>query len=319
MRVVSQGERALVERYVGGLAHVHTRLSNHPGHYESDQTVRSLVDFLTKNGLAGDKDAPLQYVMFNDHVSNPAWPAPVRAESARARKLDRRVWRERLAGVTVLFGFEASLMPDGRTDLPWQLAEDCELVIASRHVVPENLEHDGPAMQDMFERACANPAVDVLGHPARHIEGVRGMDWARIFELAARYGTAIEVNMNTYPDERHEPARTRWWAQWLNSLEESGADVFLGSDMHNERHRERFFSDWQRLGHGGPSLLASCVAAVAEAGIEPGRVVNANLRQFNAWLALDKVDRRVRTRVRAAATSERPAVSPAPVLAQRAA
>jgi hypothetical protein len=138
-------------------------------------------------------------------------------------------------------------------------------------------------------QACAHPAVDVIGHPARHIEGLRGMDWPGLFRMAAETGTAIEVNANNYPDGRHEPGRERFWAEWLQELERSGADVFLGSDIHNRIQRERFVSGWRTLGDPHrPNALAECAVALAEAGIEPRRVVNADYRRFLEWLALDK-------------------------------
>lgn len=316
MQVVGRVNRATVEDYIGGLAHVHTRLSNFPGHHESDQTVGSFVDLLVRNGLAGDARAPLQFVMFNDHASNPAWPAPLRAHSLRAQALERRHWREQVDGVRVLYGFEASLMPDGRTDLPWDLIEDCELVIASCHVVPEEIDHNPAALNAMFERACANPAVEVIGHPARYIEGLRGMDWERIFERAAATGTAIEVNMNIYPDPQREPGRTRFWAQWLAALADSGADIFLGSDIHNGVQRERFLRAWHQLGHPGVTRLSACVGGLLAAGIEPGRVVNSSWARFRSWLELDKRTRSVRSRVRVNAGNKAP-VSPARALVQR--
>ncbi|HEY2003778.1 MAG TPA: hypothetical protein VGH44_01530 [Candidatus Saccharimonadia bacterium] len=299
MHDVDRVDRAIIEQYVGGLAHVHTRLSNFPGHHESDQTVGALIDELVRAGLVGDPRSPLQYVMINDHSSNPAWPAPLRMHSLRAQALDRRRWREQVDGVRVLFGFEASLLADGRTDLPWELTEDCELVIASVHVVPDEIDHNAEALQEMFERACANPGVDVIGHPVRHIEGLRGMDWSRILERAAATGTAIEVNMNIYPDPKREPARARFWAEWLRALANSGADVFLGSDIHNRLQRERFVHDWLDLGHPGRSRVADCVGGMMAADIEPERVVNANWRQFRSWLELDKRARAVRARTRA--------------------
>lgn len=317
MQVVGRIDRAAAEDYVGGLAHVHTRLSNFPGHHESDQTVELFVDELVKNGLAGDPRAPIQFVMFNDHASNPAWPAPLRSNGLRTQALDRRQWRDHVNGVRVLYGFEASLMPDGRTDLPWDLIEDCELVIASRHTVPDEVDHNPVALHEMFERACANPAVEVLGHPARHIEGLRGMNWKRIFERAAATGTAIEVNLNIYPDPHREPGRTRFWGEWLVALAESGADVFLGSDIHNKFQRERFVHSWQQLGHHEVTRLTACVSGLRAAGIEPERVVNANWRRFRSWLELDKLARSVRTRVRAAELAKKAPASPTPKLVQR--
>jgi histidinol phosphatase-like PHP family hydrolase len=294
-----QSVRDLVEKYMGGLAHVHTRLSNHPGHVESDQSLKSFVDALVEYGLAGHPASPLRFVMINDHVSNPVRPRLLSWRGLRARLLKRRTWRGEVLGVPVYYGFEASMLPDGAIDLPWQLAEHSTLVIASRHRIPADIEQNARALHSLFERACTNPVVDVLGHPARNIEGLRGMDWPGLFALAADTGTAVEVNLNTYPDERREPARAAFWTRWLSELERSEADVFFGADIHNTWQRERFIQDWRTLSH--PQIhnqLASAVQAVARAGIKPERVVTADAKRFADWLGLDKRERRHLVRAR---------------------
>jgi hypothetical protein len=210
----------------------------------------------------------------------------------RLSLISRRNWRTEVRGVPVWYGLEASILPGGEIDLPWRIAETCPLVIASRHRVPAELDGSAIAMQALLERACANPMVDVLGHPARHIEGLKGMLWERLFRHAAETGTAIEVNVNTYPDPRHEPARIRFWHEWLVKLQHSGADVFLGFDMHNSWQREHFMADWRALGyHDIPNILGSCIGALDRAGIEPDRVVTSTLPRLRAWLDLDKRER----------------------------
>jgi histidinol phosphatase-like PHP family hydrolase len=281
-----------INDYIGGLAHVHTKLSNHKGHFESDQTVARIVQTLEAAGLAGSPAAPLKYLMINEHASNPVKPHPLGKFSLRARALLRSRWHRRLLGMPILFGFEASLLPGGRTDLTPRLAENCELVIGSRHRLPEAVRENPAALMELFEQACRNPAVDVLGHPARNIERLAGMDWGKIFEVARQTGTAIEVNLNIFPTAAAEPDRYEFWSAWLELLGRSGAAVFIGSDLHNQLQLRNFIKHWRDFDDlSRPNPLRDCVAAMLEHGLTPDRVVNANYLDFQIWLKLTKTER----------------------------
>jgi histidinol phosphatase-like PHP family hydrolase len=287
------GGGARWQAYLGGVAHVHTRLSNYPGHFESNQTVASTVRALVQAGLAGGEQAPVQFMVVTEHASNPVAPAALRPRGLRARRLRRARWRRVVQDVTVVYGLEASLLPSGVTDLTPELAEDCAVVIGSRHYLPPELERDATAVMRLLEHACMDPAVDVLGHSARGIEGLRGVDWARVMATAAASGTAVEVNANTFPDPRREPARIGFWREWLRLLAASGAGVFLGTDLHNDLQMRRFVRDWRHLGRPGvPNGLGACLEAMAVAGIGPERVVTAEFERFRAWLAAPKAARR---------------------------
>ncbi len=282
----------LARSYLGGLAHVHTKLSNQRWHKESDQTVASYTRTLNLEGLTGHSDSPFRFIMINEHGSNPAKPKLLDPLSLRARALLRQRWKATVAGVPILYGFEASLLPDGSTDLSARLAEHCEMVIASKHGTSKQLGRDPRAIMRMFELACRNPSIDVIGHPLRDLEDIGGVDWPKIFEEAAATGTAIEVNLNNFPLEASEPERWQKWRAWLRELEISGAGVFLGVDLHNYVQLRRFVENWRNLDKGdGRNVLAACFESLAELGIRPDRVVNAKYDSFKAWLALPKAAR----------------------------
>jgi histidinol phosphatase-like PHP family hydrolase len=196
--------------------------------------------------------------------------------------------------VRVLYGFEVSIFDDGRIDLPVGLAEEAALVIASRRPAAPGAQQDGEVITRAFEKACASPLGHVIGHGPRHLESRRDVDWRRVFAAAAHSGTAIEVNVQSFPEPHREPARMLFWADWLKVLERSGADVFLGEGMHNTWQCERFIMDMLRLGAthaGAPNDLVECLRAVARAGIAPERVVTSSWPRFSAWLRLDKRER----------------------------
>lgn len=285
----------LAPRYIGGLTHAHTVLSNHPSHRESDLTVDRMVESLRAADLAGSPEAPLQFIMLNEHPSDPANPHRLGRFSPRGRRLLAERRRPAVGRVPVLYGLEVSLLPSGQTDLTPRLADHCAMVIASRHRLPKKVEHDTAAIMELFHDACANPAVDTLGHPARYIENEPGVDWQQVFAWAAESGTVIEVNLNNFGMAQLEELSRRFWQQWLGELAQSRAAVFIGTDLHNQLQLDTFVTQWHHLDHLGhaENTLAQFIEALDEAGIAPERVVSAELHRLQAWLHLDKADRAV--------------------------
>jgi len=279
----------LVRSYVGGLAHVHTRLSNHPGHHESDLTIESLVAMLRKNHQWSPGRAPLEYILFNEHSSNPDQPKTLGWLSLRAWQLRRRRPASE-GGIPLFYGLEVSLLAGGETDLVPRLDDGRVVVIASRHRLPADAERDSGAIMELFERACFNRCVNVIGHPARNIEDLAAVNWARVFEFAAESGTAIEVNVNTFPRAETEGARMQFWTKWMELLGQSEAQVFMGMDLHNTIQVRRLSEQWALLEDTGRfNSLRECVRLMAGSGIGPERVVNRNMAALREWMALDKM------------------------------
>jgi histidinol phosphatase-like PHP family hydrolase len=276
---------SLGRAYMGGLAHIHTRLSNYAGHHDSNQTLSGLMQHLEAQALIGSVSAPFQFLAVTEHSSNPQSPRRLGRYSLRARALMRQQWLREIDGVPVFYGFEANLLPGGETDLAPQLEANCELVIGSRHWLPKGMEQNAGAIEKLLLQACTNPAIDVIGHPARGIEYLGGMDWAKLFDLAVRTGTAIEVNLNNFPRPGDEPGRTEFWFEWINLLGASGALVFLGNDLHNDLQLQRFAQAWAALDDtGAESSLSACLRALVASRIGPERVVTSSLERLRGWL-----------------------------------
>jgi hypothetical protein len=167
------------------------------------------------------------------------------------------------------------------------------LVIASRHALPHDIEHDATAITELFEAGCNSPTVGVLGHPPRYIETHNDIDWAHIFEVAAQTGTAIEINMNSFPDDKGDALQFEFWDRWLKLLAASDAPIFIGTDLHNQYQLNTFIYEWQHLNEDLDhySHLHAFIHALDRAGVKPEQVVTANYDRLTAWLALDKFSR----------------------------
>jgi histidinol phosphatase-like PHP family hydrolase len=284
----------LARQYIGGLAHAHTVLSNHKGHHESDLSVDRLVETLVQARLAGSPEAPLQYVMLNEHPSDPARPQRLGRLSLRGRRLLRQRRRPLVHHVPLLYGLEVSMLADGTTDLTPRLADRCALVVASRHALPAASERDPAAITELFRHACQHPAIGVLGHPPRYIEDLAEINWPRIFGWAADTGTAVEVNLNAFPGHDASAMQQAFWRRWLRALAASDAPVFIGTDIHNQYQLDEFILQWRSLERPAgqrDNHLARFVSALAEARLKPAQVVTADSGRLMAWLQMDKADR----------------------------
>ncbi len=292
--VTGESLSELAGQYFGGLAHCHTILSNHKGHRESNLTAERLVQVLIEARLTGSPTAPLQYVMLNEHPSDPSHPQRLGRFSLRAQQLLRQRRRRTIHHVPVLHGLEVSLLASGHTDLTPRLADDCAMVIASRHTLPPPEERDPAAIMALFRQACYNPHVDVLGHPPRYIEDLAKVNWLQVFAWAAETGTAVEVNLNVFPTRAASPLQQNFWQAWLKNLAASKAHLSIGTDIHNQDQLNGFIVQWRSLEHANrhpDNQLARLLQALAGAGINPNRVITSSYDRLTAWLGLDKTER----------------------------
>lgn len=291
--VVKPNLPELARVYFGGLTHAHTVLSNHTGHRESDLTVDRIVATMTDAGLVRDNDSPFEYIMLNEHPSDPATPRKLGRFSPRGRRLLKQRRRPVVGTVPILYGLEVSFLPNGSTDLTPRLNDNCALVIASRHSLPRSSEHNTEAITELFENGCLSPVIGVLGHPPRYIENNPKVNWKRIFKTAAKTGTAIEINLNTFPNSESDLTQHKFWEQWLYLLAQSKAPVFIGTDLHNHLQLGTFIYEWGNIGQNHPEYnhLAAFVTALDKAGISPRQVVTSSYSTLTEWLALDKAGR----------------------------
>jgi histidinol phosphatase-like PHP family hydrolase len=281
----------LAKRYFGGLTHMHTRISNHPGHLESDLSVSETVEVLRLANLAGNSASPLGYICFNEHTSDSSRPHSLSPTSERVQRLIENA-DTTIASIPAIFGLELSCMPGGELDAPEVLIQHRPFVIASRHSFPSNFVPSADAITDLFRALCEKEEVVVLGHPMRHIEGISNIDWPEIFETAYTSGTAIEINFNTFL-QANDHLRESFWRPWLSDLAASKASITIGSDIHTKEQLESFIEQWQRLGASdSTNSLHEFLTLLDESGIEPERVISRSFHALQDWLSKSKDQRK---------------------------
>ena len=130
---------------------------------------------------------------------------------------------DRLAPFRILHGTEMEIRADGALDYPDELLAGFDLVVASIHTAR------GQSTDQLTRRTLAaieNEHVDAIAHPTGRIVNRRdpiALDWPRVFEAAARTGTALELNGSPRLDLDDVLAR---------AAGQAGVRLTLASDAH---------------------------------------------------------------------------------------
>jgi DNA polymerase (family 10) len=180
-----------------------------------------------------------EYIVLTDHspslgIARGLPPARVDEQRAEIDRLNAE-----LAPFRILHGTELEIRADASLDYPDELLARFDVVIASIHT------GRGQSADQLTRRALAaieHPHVDILAHPSGRIVNRRDplpLDWPRLFETAARTGTALEINGSPRLDLEDALARAAGRA---------GARLTLASDAHRteELAQQRYAVDLAR-------------------------------------------------------------------------
>ncbi len=165
-----------------------------------------------------------RYVAITDHSPS--------ARAARVLTLDRIAEqadeiaevRTLVPEITILHGVECDITEDGGLDLPDHVLERFDIVLASMH---EGHGHDPDRLLERYQRVLRHPLVNVITHPANRSPGRQpGYDLAfdRLFEEAARTGTAVEID--------GAPGHLDLDAPLAERAAAIGAPILIDSDCH---------------------------------------------------------------------------------------
>ncbi len=128
----------------------------------------------------------------------------------------------RLIGYPLLKkGIEVDIMLDGSLDLPDEILEKLDWVVASIHT------HFNRDNTDRIIKAMENPYVNVIGHPTGRIFGTRESYQLsdEIFKVAKETGTALEINS--------QPLRMDLPDVMVKKAVENGVKLVISSDSHS--------------------------------------------------------------------------------------
>ncbi len=167
-------------RHVRGDLHTHTSWS------DGRDTVEQMVRAAHALGY--------EYLAITDHSERSAASRTLAPGDIARQRAEIDAARLRHPGIQILHGVEVDIMPDGRLDFDDEALAAFDIVLASLH---DGAGHDPERLLDRYLRAVENPFVNVITHPANRIPGGNhgyALDFDRLFEAAARTGTAVEVD-----------------------------------------------------------------------------------------------------------------------------
>ncbi|MCS7032760.1 MAG: DNA polymerase/3'-5' exonuclease PolX [Phycisphaerae bacterium] len=139
-----------------------------------------------------------QFLAITDHSKSQVVANGLSAQRLLEHAAAIRATGERLKGITLLAGCEVDILADGRLDFEDDVLKELDFVVASPHV---SLRQDTKKATERLLRAIEHRYVNVIGHPTGRLIHQRDglpLDFSRIFDAAARTGTALEINCG-YP------------------------------------------------------------------------------------------------------------------------
>jgi DNA polymerase (family 10) len=139
-----------------------------------------------------------EYLAITDHSKSQVIANGLTAQRLLRHIKDIHRAGEQIKGITLLAGCEVDILADGRLDFEDAVLAELDIVVASPHI---SLKQERDKATDRLLRAIENPYVSIIGHPTGRLihrrEGLP-LHFERIFQAAAKSGTALEIN-GAYP------------------------------------------------------------------------------------------------------------------------
>jgi DNA polymerase (family 10) len=163
------------------------------------------------------------WIVLTDHSPSLGITRGLTAERVAEQRGEIDRLNAELAPFRILHGTEMEIRADASLDYPNDLLAGFDVVVASVHT------SRGQSTEQLTRRTLAaidNPHVDVVAHPTGRIVNRRdpiSLDWPRVFEAAARTGTALELNGSPRLDLDDALAR---------AAAQAGCRLTLASDAH---------------------------------------------------------------------------------------
>jgi DNA polymerase (family 10) len=208
-------------------------LHNHSSWSDGRGTVADIADFAAENGFA--------YWAINDHSrasfqAHGLDAARLREQVREIQDVNRKLSDEG-GDFRLLTGIEVDILSDGRLDLPDDVLEDLDVVVASLH---QGFSRQESENTKRLIRAAENRQVHMLGHLTGRLLLEREpypVNPQAVIDACAELGTWIELNAH--------PARFDLdWRLWPYA-KSKGVKCVINCDAHRNEH-----AGFLRLGAG---------------------------------------------------------------------
>ena len=179
------------------------------------------------------------------------------------RKASEPVNPEPAVPFRILAGCECDILLDGQLDLEDATMAQLDIIVASVHSGFNQTEDE---VTDRVLRACANPYVQILGHPTGRKVLKREpykINLAKLLPVAAKYGIAVEHNA--------APARADLSDLNLRLAKEHGCKLIVNTDAHA-------IDELDQIDHGIIQLRRAWLTAADLINTQPVDAFLASLR-----------------------------------------
>ncbi|HXH06835.1 MAG TPA: PHP domain-containing protein [Vicinamibacterales bacterium] len=135
-----------------------------------------------------------EYVAITDHSPSTGLGRTVGPSALERQMIEIDRLQARWPSIRILKGAEVDILPDGSLDLPDDLLERLDVVLASLH---DPAGQDPDELLARYVRAMEHPCVSIITHPANRMVGYTdgyALDFDALFDAAVRTGTILEVD-----------------------------------------------------------------------------------------------------------------------------
>jgi DNA polymerase (family 10) len=171
------------------------------------------------------KERGYQYCAITDHSKAVRVAGGLSVEEFRQQIDEIEQARAKVRGLRIFTGCEADILPDGSLDLPDDLLERLDVVVAAVHAKLDMTESE---MTKRVLQALAHPAVTILAHPTGRLINQRepcAIDLEAIFHAAKEKKVAVELDA--------QPDRLDLSDLHLFRAKEIGVKIAINSDAHS--------------------------------------------------------------------------------------
>jgi DNA polymerase (family 10) len=188
------------------------------------------------------KERGYQYCAITDHSKAVRVAGGLSAEGFKRQREEIEQARAKVRGITVFTGCEVDILPDGSLDLPDDLLDKLDVVVAAVHSKMDMAQGD---MTKRVLKALAHPAVNILAHPTGRLINQRepfAIDLEEIFHAAKENDVAVELNA--------QPDRLDLNDLHVFRAREIGVKIVINTDAHSaeQLHFIRYGIDQARRG-----------------------------------------------------------------------
>lgn len=167
----------------------------------------------------------LKYIAITDHSKRVSMANGLDAERLRTHWQDIRDVRSRIKGIEILCGIECDILEDATMDLPDDVLEEAEWVIAVLHY---GLKQPGAQIMKRLIAAIENPHVDIIGHCTGRMIGRRegaDVNFTELLRAAAENRVMMEINAH--------PSRLDLDDVHAAAAKEHGIPIVISTDSHS--------------------------------------------------------------------------------------